>query len=132
MSREFRDVGNRKLFAASGRFLLGHATQDSENFLFLHDDEFFAVNLDLGAGVFAEQDAVAVLYIQREYLAVFVDLALADGDDFAFLRFVFCAVGDDDATAGGGRFLNATNQDAVVQWGEFRSHCSKTPFASNR
>jgi hypothetical protein len=49
---------------AAGEFLLGRcggAGQDAEDFFFFHDDEVFAVDLDLGAGVLAEQDAVAFL-----------------------------------------------------------------------
>ena len=71
----------------------------------LHDEEIFAINLDFGAGVLAEQDAVAFFHSEREHLAFIVGLALADGDDFAFLRFVFGGVGDDDAAAGGCQLL---------------------------
>jgi hypothetical protein len=31
--------------------------EDAEDFFFAHDQELFAVELDLGAGVLAEQDA---------------------------------------------------------------------------
>src|SRR6185312_4831597 len=34
-----------------------------------HDDEIFAVELDFGAGIFAEQDAVAFFHIERTDLA---------------------------------------------------------------
>ena len=44
----------------------------------------FAVDLDLLAGVLAEQDRVAFLDVEREALAVILLLAGADGDDFAF------------------------------------------------
>jgi len=44
----------------------GGAGEDAEDFFFLHDDELFAINLDLGAGVLAEQDAVALFDGQRE------------------------------------------------------------------
>src|SRR4051812_27197837 len=106
----------------SGGFLLGSARKHSENFFFLHDEEVFAVNLDLGSRVFAEQDAIALFNCQGEYFAVFVAAALSYGDDFAFLRFVFCAVGDDDSASSRGRLFHAANQDAVMQRGELCSH----------
>src|SRR5215813_1095213 len=65
-----------KLLLAARQFLLRRSPgQDAEHLVFLHDDEFFAVNLDLGAGVLAEQDAVAIFHSQREGLSVFVDAA---------------------------------------------------------
>src|SRR3954451_10306639 len=70
----------------AGEFLLGRgsgAGQDSQDFVFLHDDELFAINLDLRAGVLAEQDAVAFFDGQREGLAFVVSAALAGRDDFA-------------------------------------------------
>jgi len=59
---ESRDVG---LLPGAGEFLLGRAGGAGEHaqyFVFLHDDELFAINLDFGAGIFAEQDAVAFFY----------------------------------------------------------------------
>src|SRR5664279_4303034 len=76
-----------------GYGLLG-AFQDAEDFFLTHDQEVFAVNLDLGAGILAEQNAVARLHVERESFALVVALATADGDNFAFLRLVLCAVGD--------------------------------------
>src|ERR687897_1792750 len=57
-----------------------------EDVAFLHDDQVFAGNLDLGARPFAEQDAVARLDVERSHLAVVGANARADGNDFAFLR----------------------------------------------
>ena len=66
---------------------------DAEDFFLSHNQKLLAVDLDLGAGILAEQHAVARLHIQREDLAFVVGLALADGDDFAFLGFFFGASG---------------------------------------
>jgi hypothetical protein len=51
------------LSLSAGEFFLaavgrrGGSGQDAEDFVFFHDDEVFAINLDLGAGILAEQDA---------------------------------------------------------------------------
>src|SRR5215831_11572752 len=105
-----------KLLLAARQFLLGWGPgQDAEHLVLLHDDEFFAVNLDLGPGVLAEQDAVAIFHCQREGLSVFVDAASADRHNFALLRLVFRRVGDDDAAARGGSFLHTAHQNAVME-----------------
>src|SRR6266851_7145827 len=108
------DTQDDKLSTGARGFSLGCATQDAKHFIFFHDDEVFAINLDLGAGVFAEQDAITIFYCQGEDLAFIVASATADGDDFALLRLIFSGIGDNDATAGGGSFLHATDQDAIV------------------
>src|SRR5262249_26119870 len=114
----------RRLLARSGSFFLRYAGEYAQNFVFLHDEEIFAVNLDFSAGVLAEQNAVAFFHCEREYLAFFVAAPLAGGDDFAFLRLVLGRVGDNDTAPGSGGFFNAPNQDAVVQRGELGSHDS--------
>jgi hypothetical protein len=48
-----------------------NSADDAENVAFLHDQQVFAVDLDFGAGPFAEQDAVAGLDVERGDLAVF-------------------------------------------------------------
>ena len=92
--------------------------EDAEDFFLTHDEEFFAVDLDLGAGVLAEEDAVASLDVEREDLAFIVRLAFADRDDFAFLRLLLGAVGNDDAAADRLALFDTANEDAVVQRGE--------------
>ncbi len=67
--------------------------EDSENFFLAHDQELFAIELDLGAGVLAEQDAVAGLDIEREHLALIVRLAFADRDNLALLWLLFAESG---------------------------------------
>ena len=58
---------------------------------FLHDQEFFAIDLHFGARPFAEQNSVARLKIDWNQFAGFVAGAGADGNDLAFLR-LFLAV----------------------------------------
>ena len=56
---------------------------DREDVVLAQDDVLFAVELDLGARVLADEDLVAVLDVERAELAVLEDLAVADGDDLA-------------------------------------------------
>src|SRR4029077_8163225 len=65
---------------------------------FFHNDEVFAVELDLGTRPFAEQHPVALLDVHRHELAVFVPRAGAAGHDLAFHRLFLCRVGNDDTT----------------------------------
>src|ERR1035441_8624873 len=115
------------LFLASAR---GRAREHAQYFFFAHDDEVFAIDLDFGAGILAEQNAVAFFYIEGTNLAFFADLAFAGGDDFSLHRFVFGGVGDDDSATSGVGFFYPTDQDAVMQRGEFGSHSCVTPFKS--
>ena len=69
---------------------------DAQDVAFLHDDQLFAVDLDLGARPFAEQDLVAGFDLERMNLALLIAGAGADGDDFAFLRLFLGRIGDDD------------------------------------
>src|ERR1700735_1387683 len=103
----------------SGPYTLGPGPclflEDAEDFFLAHDEEVFAVELDLGAGVLAEQDRVASLDVEGENLAFVVGLALADGDDFARLGLFLGRIGDDDAAANAFALFNAANENAVVQ-----------------
>src|SRR5215467_1368491 len=86
----------------------------------LHDQEFLAVELDLGARPFAEQHPVARLHVDRDQLAGLVAAARADGDDLAFLRLLLGGVRDDDAAGGLLLGIDAAHDDAVMQGTEFR------------
>ena len=91
---------------------------DAHDVGLLHDEELLAVELDLGAGPLAEQDAVAGLDVERLNLAALVAGAGADGDDLALLRLFLGGVGNDDAALGPLLGLDAADDDAVVQWTE--------------
>src|SRR5208337_301300 len=73
---------------------------DAQDVALFHDKEILTVDLDLGAGPFTEEDAVARLDIKGGELAVFIAATGAHGDDLAFLRLLLGGVGDDDATFG--------------------------------
>src|SRR3984893_12766389 len=48
------------VFLSLGRFLhlYGHGIQNPEDFVLTHDQKFFAIQLDIASGVFAEQNLV--------------------------------------------------------------------------
>src|SRR5690606_32754681 len=72
------------------------SADDPHDVAFLHDQQVFAIELDLGAGPLAEQDAVARLDVERRDLAVLGTGTRTDGDDLALARLFLGAVGDDD------------------------------------
>ena len=88
---------------------------DGEDFVLAQDGVLDVIDLDLGAGVLADQDRVALLDVELDALAVVVELAFADGDDFGLLRLLFGGVGDDDAAANLLLRVLAPDDDAVVQ-----------------
>src|SRR3546814_19876880 len=70
------------------------------NVVFLDDQQVNAIELDFGAGVFADQHLVALLDLGCAHVAVVQGLAFADGDDFPLERLFGGRVGDDNATGG--------------------------------
>src|SRR5271168_1844572 len=84
---------------ASGRlFLCGACTLDYAHDVGLfHDQKVLAIDLDLGAGPFAEQHPVARFEFEWDQLADLVTGTRPHGDDLALLRFFLGCVGNDDA-----------------------------------
>src|SRR5690606_30786450 len=82
---------------------------------FLHHQVLGAVELDLGAGVLAEQDLVADLHLRGADAAVVEHLALAHGDDLTLDRLLGSRIRDHDATGGNLLLFGALDHDAVVQ-----------------
>ena len=100
------------------------ALDDGEDFVLAHDEELLAIELDFLARVLAEQDEVAGLDVERDALAVVLHLAVAGGDDLALLGLFLGAVGDDDPADFLFAFLEALNNDAVVQRSDVHALCS--------
>src|SRR3984893_5689894 len=82
---------------------------------FLHDQELLAVELDLGARPFAEQDAVADLEVDRDQLDGFVAPAWTDRRDFALRGLFLGAVRHDDAALGFFFGVDTPDHDTVMQ-----------------
>src|SRR6476469_2502964 len=91
---------------------------DAEN-LFLADDEVVvAVDLDFLPGVLAEEDDVVGLDVERRDLAVLLNAALADSDDFALHGLFLGGVRDDDPADLLFAFVDAFDDDSIVQWSD--------------
>src|SRR6202051_1614036 len=113
------DEGKRRL---SGLLLGGgDVGQNAHDVALLHDQELFAIELDLGAGPLAEQHAVADLEVDRDQLAGFVAAARAHSGDFALRGFFLGAVRDDDAASFLLFGVDALDHDAVVKRTEFHA-----------
>src|SRR3954463_2702378 len=104
-----------------GGLLLGRGDvgEDAHDVAFLHDQQFLAIELDLGAGPLAEQDAVADLEVDRDQLASFVTATGTDGGDFALRGLFLGTVRNDDAASGLLFGVDALDHDAVVKRTEF-------------
>src|SRR5213592_4638818 len=83
-------------FAAILRLLLFSGLDDAEDVLLAEDQVLLAVELDLGAGVLAEQHPVAGLHVEGQHLPVFL-LPRADRHHLPLLRLLLGRIGDDDA-----------------------------------
>src|SRR5215469_8093076 len=93
--------------------------QNPHNVAFLHDQIFDAIDLDLGAGPFAEQDPVSDLDIDRNELAGFVAATRAHADHLTLLRRLLGRVGNDDSTGGLLLSVDALDDDTVVKRTKF-------------
>src|SRR5437763_14196135 len=71
-------------------------TDDAEDVVLAHDQESIAIDFDFGAAVFRNKDFVPFLDGEIHLLALFVHLTGAESDHFAFLRFFFRSVGNND------------------------------------
>src|SRR5580704_6368366 len=103
-------------FAAAPRGAVRRLSQHAHDVAFLHDQQFLAVELDLGTGPFAEQHAVADLEVDRDQLAGFIPAARTYRRDFALRGLFLGAVGNDDATLGLFFSIDTFDHDTVMQW----------------
>src|SRR5512134_1374910 len=93
----------------------GSALEHAHDVGLLHDEELLAIDLDLGAGPFAEQHLVALLDVERREFAGFVACAGPHRDHFALLRLLGGGVGDYDTSGSLGFAADALDDDAVVK-----------------
>src|ERR1700754_2911810 len=75
----------------------GEVGENAHDIALFHDQQLFAVELDLGARPLAEQHAVADLEVDRDQLAGFVAAARAHGGDFALRGLFLGTLWNDDA-----------------------------------
>src|SRR5665213_122301 len=104
--------------------------QHTHDVAFLHDQELLAVELDLGAGPFVEQHAVADLEVDRDQLAGLIAAAGADRRDFALRGLFLGRIRNDDAALGLRFGIDALDHNTVMQRTKFGfSH--EVPFAGS-
>src|SRR6266571_988292 len=110
------DIFGRHVLLLNGLVLL---CDDAHDVVFTHHEILGAFDFYGLPGELTEQDPIADLDIQRAHLAVFEDLAFADGDDFALVGFLRNVVGNDDAACGFALFIETLHHNAVVQGTDF-------------
>src|SRR5229473_2518023 len=98
-----------------GQRFLGVAFDDGQHVILFHDEVLLAIQLDLLARILAEQDPVARFDVEGDPLAVVFHLPVAGRDDPALLRLFLGGVRDDDAADFLFAFIEAVDDDAVVQ-----------------
>src|SRR3954452_21076317 len=103
---------------SGGLDLGGALVEHAHDVGLLHDQQLVAVELDLGAGPLAEQHPVAGLDAHRRQLALVAAGTRADGQDLALHGLFLGGVGDDQPALGLRLFLDALDDDAVVQRSE--------------
>src|SRR6266446_7953591 len=109
----------------SARLCSGRAAlEEAHDVGLLHDHQFFAVELDLGARPFPEEHAVARLDVERLHLPVVAAGTRPDSDDLAFHRLFLGGVGYDDPTRRLRILLHPPEQHAVMQRSEFHEDLS--------
>src|SRR5579862_2716369 len=74
--------------------LFRSAFEHAQYFVLAHDHILCAVDLNVGTGVFAEQNAITGLNVERNDLTLVVALAVAYSNDFAFLRLFLGGIGN--------------------------------------
>src|SRR6266487_2791819 len=94
----------------------------SEDVVGAHDLELLAIQLDFRAAVLADQDAVAFLDFERDFLPVIIGLARAERDDDALLGLFLGGIGDDDAALLGFLLFSRLNEETVSEGFDVQCH----------
>src|SRR6266487_3066952 len=104
--------------------------QHPHNVALFHDEVLDAIDFDLGARPFAEQDTVADLDVDRDELAALVAATGSNGDDLALLWLLLGGVGNDDATSGLRLGIDSLDDNAVMKRSEFH-RCPPTVLSKS-
>src|SRR5205807_1707468 len=101
---------------ASGGLLAGDALFDhAHDVALLHDQELFAIDLDLGPGPFAKQHAVADFDVDGDELTRLVAATGAYGEDLALGGLFLRGVRNNDAARGLFLRIDALDDNPVVK-----------------
>src|ERR1700683_1986545 len=84
-------------------------------------EQILPLALYLGPAVLAVEDLVVFLHVQRDALAVIVQLAVADSQDLSLLGLLLGGVGQDDATGSGLLLLDRPHDQPIAQGLELHS-----------
>jgi hypothetical protein len=87
----------------------------SQNVVGAHDLVLLAIQLDFRAAVFADEHAVALLDLKRDFLPVVIGLAGAERHDDALLGLFLGGIGDDDAALLGFLLFGRLNEEAISE-----------------
>lgn len=77
--------------------------ENCQNVRLGHDEIFLSIILELGTAILGVENFVADFHIHLDRLAVIIDPSWTYGNNFTFLWFFLCRVGDNDS-AGAFRF----------------------------
>src|SRR4029077_18150246 len=97
----------------------GAALHDAPDVRLLHDPQFLAVDLDLGARPFPEQHSIAGLDIERLHLSVFPTRPRPDSNGLAFHRLFLGGIGNDDPSRRLRLLFDTPHEHAILQRSEF-------------
>src|SRR5581483_6795440 len=102
--------------------LFARAFDDAKDIVFAQDQILFAIELDLGSGIFTEQNFVAFLNFHSDAGSAFKQLAVTDGDHFTFLGLLFGGIRDVKPATHLFALFNATDDDPVMKRTDFACH----------
>src|SRR5687768_13641732 len=88
---------------------------DGKHVILAHDQQLFAVDLDLAAGVAGEDDLVPLLHAEGGPLAVVQKLAVTQRDHLAALGLLLGRVRKHDAALGGRLGLETLDEDVSAE-----------------
>jgi hypothetical protein len=108
-----RPLGPRVTLTALASLLT--PASDGEDLVLAHDGVLGVVDLDVGSRVLADEHDVAGLHRHGHALALVIEFALADGDDFRFLRLFLGGVRNDDAATDLLGGLDPLQKDPVIK-----------------
>src|SRR5450432_3291475 len=88
------------------------------------DQVLGAIDLDVIARVFAEEDLVAGLDLELAQRAVLLNLSIAHGDHHSLHRLLLGGVGDVQTAGGLALLLEALHENTIVEGTNLHSFCS--------
>src|SRR6266576_1119173 len=94
----------------------------SEDVVGAHDLKLLAIQLDFGAAVLTDEDAIALLDFEGDFLPVIIGLARAKGDDDALLGLFLGGIGDDDAALLGFLLFRRLHEETVSAGFDVQCH----------